>query len=75
MNYFNKWLIVYSSLLLLSGCSQAQIREVAEVVEVAAPVVGEAAIAVATSANPTTGLIMAGATILSALFRNKLKEM
>lgn len=75
MNYFNKWLIAYSPLVLLSGCSQAQIREVAEVVESVAPIVGEAAVVVATSSNPMTGLIMAGATILSALFRNKLKEM
>ena len=59
--------------VLLAGCSQAEIREAAEVVEAVAPAVGAAATTLATSGNPVTGLVVAGATLLSALLRNNLK--
>ena len=59
--------------LFLCGCSGAEIREVAGIVEAVAPAVGAAATTVAASANPVTGLIVAGATLISALLRNNLK--
>ena len=60
-------------LLLLAGCSGAELRKAGVLVEEIAPVVGAAAAHVATSANPATGLIMAGATVISALLRTNLK--
>ena len=59
--------------LFLCGCSGAEIREAAEIVEAVAPAVGAAATTVAASASPVTGIIVAGATLLSALLRNNLK--
>ena len=55
------------------GCSGAEIREVAEIVEAVAPAVGSAATTVVASGDPVTGIIVAGATLLSALLRNNLK--
>jgi len=48
-------------------------REVAEVVGAVAPAVEAAATTVATSGDPVTGIILAGATLLSSLLRNNLK--
>tara|TARA_R110002020_G_C15674624_1_gene718193 strand:- start:28 stop:240 length:213 start_codon:yes stop_codon:yes gene_type:complete len=59
--------------LFLCGCSGAEIREVAEIVEAVAPAVGSAATTVVTSGDPVTGIFVAGATLLSALLRNNLK--
>ena len=59
--------------LFLCGCSGAEIREVAGIVESVAPAVGAAATTVVASASPVTGIIVAGATLLSALLRNNLK--
>lgn len=66
------WILIGSS-FFFCGCNSAEIRDVAEVVGGIAPAIGEAAVHVANSANPATGLIMAGATLLSALLRNNLK--
>lgn len=59
--------------VFLCGCSGAEIREVAGIVETVAPAVEAAATTVATSGDPVTGLIVAGATLVSALLRNNLK--
>lgn len=59
--------------VFLAGCSGAQMREVAEVVGAVAPAVEAAATTVATSGDPVTGIILAGATLLSSLLRNNLK--
>ena len=59
--------------LLLCGCSGAEIREVAEIVEAVAPAVESAATTVVASGDPVTGIFVAGATLLSALLRNNLK--
>ena len=56
--------------VLLAGCSGAEVREVAEVVGAVAPAVEAAATTVATSGDPVTGMIVAGATLLSSLLRN-----
>ena len=59
--------------VFLCGCSGAEIREAAGLIESVAPAVGAAATTVATSGDPVTGLIVAGATLVSALLRNNLK--
>ena len=68
-------MIRLSPLLVVFLCSGsgAEVRKAAEVGETGAPAVGAAATTVAASANPVTGLIVAGATLISALLRNNLK--